>query len=44
MGGATIIPRSPRTTQNEKKCGARSKLFLFFSSIMDPKYDPILVF
>ena len=26
------------------KFWARSNFFLFFSSIMDPKYDPILVF
>ncbi len=33
----------PRTTRNEKKFWARSNFFLF-SSIMDPIYDPILVF
>jgi hypothetical protein len=39
-----IFPRSPRTTQNEKKFLGRSKIYFLFSSIMDPKYDPILVF
>jgi hypothetical protein len=27
MGGATIIPRSPRTTRNEKKFQDRPKIF-----------------
>ena len=44
MGGATIIPRSPRTTQNEKKFLVRSKNFLFFFSFVNPLYEPILVF
>ena len=44
MGGATIIPRSPRTTQNEKKFGVRSKKFLIFFSFVNPLYEPILVF
>ena len=38
-----IFPRSPRTTGNEKKFGARSKIFFFLSSILDPKYDLTLV-
>ncbi len=44
IGGGTIFPRSPRTTRNEKTFWARSKNFFFSSSILDPKYDPILVF
>ncbi len=44
IGGGTIFPRSPRTTQNEKNFWVRSKNFFLSSSIMDPKYDPILVF
>ncbi len=44
LGGGTIFPRSPRTTGNEKKFLARSKKFVLISSIMDPEYDPILVF
>jgi len=43
MGGGTIFPRSPRTTGNEKKFEVGQKIF-FLSSIIDPKYDPILVF
>ncbi len=30
MGGATIIPRSPRTTRNEKNVQDRPKFFFFF--------------
>ncbi len=50
MGGATIIPRSPKTTRNEKKFQDRPKFFLFLKSyitlkyllIMDfPKFDPL---
>ncbi len=42
MGGATIIPRSPRTTQNENfELGQKN--FLFFS-LVNPLYEPILVF
>jgi hypothetical protein len=50
MGGATIIPRSLRTTRNEKKFQDRPKFFLFFQSyvtlkyllIIDfPKFDPL---
>jgi hypothetical protein len=44
IGGGTIFPRSPRTTRNEKNFWARSNFFYFSYSIMDPKYDPILVF
>jgi hypothetical protein len=44
IGGGTIFPRSPRTTKNEKKFWGRSEFLFLFSSIMDPKYDPILVF
>ncbi len=44
LGGGTIFPRSPRTTRNEKKFWARSKNFFSSSSILGPKYDPILVF
>ncbi len=44
IGGGTIFLSSPRTMGNEKKFCARSKFFFIFSSIMDPKYDPILVF
>jgi hypothetical protein len=38
IGGGTIFPRSPRTTQNEKKFGARSQKFFSSSSLLDPKY------
>ncbi len=38
MGGATIIPRSPRTTGNEKKFQDRPKNFFFFKSYMTLKY------
>ena len=43
IGGGTIFPRSPRTTGNEKNFDLSQKIF-FLSLIMDPKYDPILVF
>ncbi len=43
MGGATIIPRSPRTTRNEKIFQDRPKIF-FFKSYMTLKYLPIIVF
>jgi hypothetical protein len=33
MGGATIIPRSPRTTGNEKKFQDRPKIFFFLNHI-----------
>jgi hypothetical protein len=35
MGGATIIPLSPRTTRNEKKFQDRPKNFIF-KIIYDP--------
>jgi hypothetical protein len=50
MGGATIIPRSPRTTRNEKKFQDRPQNFFFFKSYMTlkylllidfPKFDPL---
>jgi hypothetical protein len=49
MGGATIIPRSPRTTRNEKKFQDRPKIFVLKSYmglkyllIIDfPKFDPL---
>jgi hypothetical protein len=43
MGGATIIPRSPRTTRNEKKFQDRQKIF-FFLLYMTPKYLLIIDF
>ncbi len=39
-----IFPRSPRTTQNEKKIRVRSKFFLIFFSFVNPLYEPLLVF
>jgi hypothetical protein len=44
MGGATIIPRSPKTTRNEKKFQDRLKFCLFFLSCMTPKYLLIIDF
>jgi hypothetical protein len=44
MGGATIIPRSPRTTQNGKKFQDRPKNFFFFKSYMTLKYLLIIDF
>jgi hypothetical protein len=45
MGGATIIPRSPKTTQNEKKFQDRPKNFyLFIKSHMTLKYLLIIDF
>ncbi len=38
MGGATIIPRSPRTTRNEKNFQDRPKFFIFLKSYMTFKY------
>ncbi len=38
MGGATIIPRSLKTSRNEKKFQDRPKFFLFFKSYMTLKY------
>jgi hypothetical protein len=37
MGGATIIPRSPKTTRNEKKFLDRPNIFFIFKIIYDPK-------
>jgi hypothetical protein len=34
MGGATIIPRSLKTTRNEKNFQDRPKFFLFLKSYM----------
>ena len=51
MGGATIIPRSLKTTRNEKNFQDRQKIFLFFKSYMTlkylliidfPKFDPLI--
>ena len=44
MGGATIIPRSLKTTRNEKKFQDRPKNFLFLKSYMIPKYLLIIDF
>jgi hypothetical protein len=44
MGGATIIPRSPKTTRNEKKFQDRPKIFFIFKSYMTLKYLPIIDF
>ena len=44
MGGATIIPRSPRTTQNEKKFQDRPKKNLFLKSYMTLQYLLIIDF
>ena len=50
MGGTTIIPRSLKTTRNEKKFQDRPKNFLFLKSYMSliylliidfPKFDPL---
>jgi hypothetical protein len=50
MGGATIIPRSLKTTRNEKFFQDMPKIFTFFKSyrtlqyllIIDfPKFDPL---
>ncbi len=38
MGGATIIPRSLKTTRNEKNFQDRPKKFLFSKSYMTLKY------
>ena len=43
MGGATIIPRSPRTTRNEKNFQDRPKIY-FFKSYMTLKYLLIIDF
>ncbi len=44
MGGATIIPRSLKTTRNEKKFQDRPKKFLFIKSYMTFKYVLIIDF
>jgi hypothetical protein len=44
MGGATIIPRSPKTTRNEKFFQDKPNLFLFFKSYMTLKYLLIIDF
>ncbi len=36
MGGATIIPRNPKTTRNEKFFKDRPKFLLYFLIIYDP--------
>ena len=50
MGGATIIPRSLKTTRNEKNFQDRPNIFLFLKSYMTlyylliidfPKFDPL---
>ncbi len=43
MGGATIIPRSLKTTRNEKKFQDRPKIF-FLKSYMTLKYLLIIDF
>ena len=44
MGGATIIPRSLKTTRNEKNFQDRPKKFLFSKSYMTLKYLLIIDF
>jgi hypothetical protein len=44
MGGAMIIPRSPKTTQNEKYFQDRPKIFSFLKSYMTLKYLLIIDF
>ncbi len=44
MGGATIIPRSPRTTRNEKKFQDRPNFLVFFQSYMTLTYLLIIDF
>ncbi len=44
MGGATIIPRSLKTTRNEKNFQDRPKNVLFFKSYMNLKYLLIIDF
>ena len=44
MGGATIIPRSLKTTRNEKKFQDRPKKILFLKSYMTLKYLLIIDF
>jgi hypothetical protein len=44
MGGATIIPRSLKTTRNEKIFQDRPKFFLFLKSYLTLKYLLIIDF
>jgi hypothetical protein len=44
MDGATIIPRSLKTTRNEKFFKIGQKIFLFFKSYMTLKYLLIIDF
>jgi hypothetical protein len=44
MGGATIIPRSLKTTRNEKNFQDRPKKFFFLKSYMTLKYLLIIDF
>ncbi len=44
MGGATIIPRSLKTTRNEKKFQDRPKKILLLKSYMTLKYLLIIDF
>ena len=44
MGGATIIPRSLKTTRNEKISQDRQKKILFLKSYMTLKYLLIIDF
>jgi hypothetical protein len=44
MGGATIIPLSLKTTQNEKNFQDRPNVFIFFKSYMTFKYLLIIDF
>jgi hypothetical protein len=44
MGGATIIPRSLKTTRNEKNFKVRPKKFLFLKSYLTLKYLLIIDF
>ena len=44
MGGATIIPRSPRTTRNENNFQGRPKKLIFKKSYMTLKYLLIIDF
>ncbi len=44
LGGATIIPRSPRTTRNKKNFQDRPKKIFFLKSYMTVKYLLIIAF
>jgi hypothetical protein len=39
-----IFRRSPRTTQNKKNFEGGQKLFFVFFSLINPLYEPTLVF